>query len=115
MERDEADFTLVFRHLANGEEEFLKQFKKESSARSWWKHWQEESPDHELLRQTNPIFIPRNHRIAEVIAAAEKGDFSLFHRLHAILSRPFDEQAENAEFERSPEPAQIVQNTFCGT
>ena len=115
MEKDEADFTLVFRHLSTDEETFLTQFKNRTAAQTWRNHWLEESPNLDLARQANPIFIPRNHRIAEVIKAAYAGDFAPFHHLHGILQKPFTEQPENAEFEQTPQPEEQIQHTFCGT
>jgi uncharacterized protein YdiU (UPF0061 family) len=68
------------------------------------------------LRKVNPAYIPRNHRIEEVIAAAvERSDFAPFHALHAILQRPFDEQPGAAAYREPPLPHERVQNTFCGT
>lgn len=115
MERDEADFTLVFRNLSRGRDAFLEQFKDQAAAHSWHQRWREESPDLNLARKVNPIFIPRNHRIAEVIDAAYRGDFSPFHQLHQVLSHPFKEQPAHAVFEEMPAPDEVVQNTFCGT
>ena len=115
MEQDRADFTLVYRHLTKGEESFVAQFKNEVAARIWWQHWQDQSPSLALARRTNPIFIPRNHRIAEVIDAAYRGDFTPFHQLHQILTNPFDEQPEHVEYEQAPEPDEVVAHTFCGT
>jgi uncharacterized protein YdiU (UPF0061 family) len=67
------------------------------------------------MRQANPVFIPRNHRIQEVITAAYDGDFEPFHRLHAVLGEPYREQPLNAAYESPPRPEEEVQATFCGT
>jgi uncharacterized protein YdiU (UPF0061 family) len=69
----------------------------------------------QTMRASNPVFIPRNHRIEEVIQAGRQGDFAPFQRLHEILQRPFEEQPENEAFESAPEPHEVVQATFCGT
>ena len=67
------------------------------------------------MRAANPIFIPRNHRIEQAIAAANTGDFEPFHRLVKVLAKPFDEQPENASFAAPPEAQEEVHQTFCGT
>jgi uncharacterized protein YdiU (UPF0061 family) len=67
------------------------------------------------MQKVNPVFIPRNHRIEEAIAAANKGDLEPFERLHSVLASPYTEQAENAEYENAPKPEEVVQATFCGT
>ncbi|MGJ8696282.1 MAG: protein adenylyltransferase SelO [Verrucomicrobiaceae bacterium] len=117
MADQQADFTLTFRHLASSEPDFLAQFKNPTPAQDWLTRWKNHPHqiDHDLMRRTNPIFIPRNHRVAEVIKAAYAGDFGPFHRLHHILNHPFTEQPQNESFEQSPAPEEIVCNTFCGT
>jgi len=68
-----------------------------------------------LMRRTNPVFIPRNHRVEEAIQAGNSGDFAPFHRLHEVLQHPFTEQPEFTEYEAAPAPDEVVQATFCGT
>ena len=51
-------------------------------------------------------------------AAIEKaydGDFSTFHQLTERLMRPFEYSSADQELATPPLPAQIVQQTFCGT
>lgn len=67
------------------------------------------------METANPIYIPRNHRVEEVITAGKNQDFGPFHRLHAILQHPFVEQADATEFENPPLATEEVQATFCGT
>ena len=67
------------------------------------------------MRRTNPVFIPRNHRIEEAIKAANGGDFAPFHRLNDVLQHPFTAQVEFAEYEAAPLPEEVVHATFCGT
>ncbi|MGC6567115.1 MAG: protein adenylyltransferase SelO [Akkermansiaceae bacterium] len=116
MGDQDADFTLVFRHLSEDADQFLAQFKDPSRARTWLQRWQESgSPDPDVMKKTNPVFIPRNHRIEEVIEAGKREDFEPFHRLHSILQSPFAEQEEHVGFEQTPAPGEVVCNTFCGT
>ena len=116
MSGQEADFTLVFRHLGGDQDQLLSQFRDRASIKEWLRRWQKKGGiDLALMKKTNPIFIPRNHRVEEVIQAGVKGDFAPFHRLHKILKTPYEEQPEEADFEQSPERDQIVCATFCGT
>jgi serine/tyrosine/threonine adenylyltransferase len=128
MQEARADFTLTFRYLntlagGGSEESFLAQFSNAVSASGWLDSWKAHLTSREqsleaaavLMRQTNPVFIPRNHRIEEVIEAGKQGNFEPFHQLHRILQRPFAEQPESAEYESSPKPEEVVCATFCGT
>ena len=68
------------------------------------------------MQRANPAYIPRNHRIEEIIeAAVQDGNFAPFHALHAVLSRPFEQQPGQDTYRTPPLPHERVQNTFCGT
>ncbi|MGK3961940.1 YdiU family protein [Sorangium sp. So ce118] len=68
------------------------------------------------MRGVNPAFIPRNHRIEELIQAAVlRDDFGPFETLVRVLSRPYDDQPEFAHLSEPPQPEERVQYTFCGT
>ena len=63
----------------------------------------------------NPAYIPRNHRVEQMIEAALKGDFSLFERLNEVLSKPYEDQPQSSKYLSPPQPDEIVHNTYCGT
>jgi uncharacterized protein YdiU (UPF0061 family) len=123
------DFTLFFRRLsasaaepaADAEVEAL--FDDPAVFRAWAEAWrgrlavEASSPEARAagMRQANPAFIPRNHRVEEAIEAAERGDFAPFERLLAVLSRPYDDQPEHADLAVPPGPDQHEYRTFCGT
>ena len=121
-----ADFTLTFRRLPNALEsgddsQVTRLFDCPKTVESWLQTWRARLAKEDrtnaiaLMRRTNPVFIPRNHRIEEAIQAGYRGDFAPFHRLVEILKRPFDDQPEHADYEAAPKPDQVVRATFCGT
>ena len=68
------------------------------------------------MRAVNPAFIPRNHRIEEVIeAAVVAADFTPFETLLLILSKPFEDQPAFAHYMDPPQVHERVCQTFCGT
>ena len=68
------------------------------------------------MRAVNPAFIPRNHRVEEVIkAAVEEGDLRPFERLIEVLASPYDDQPSQEGYATPPLTDQIVRQTFCGT
>ena len=126
MAVDEVDFTLFFRHLTEsvetGDEAALRAlFKNPDRFDSWTEDWRRRTEGDDAkarvmaMRAVNPVFIPRNHRLEEVIAAANTGDYAPFERLLAVLAHPYEQQPENAAYENPPEPDEIVHATFCGT
>jgi serine/tyrosine/threonine adenylyltransferase len=129
MQRNAADFTQTFRSLCSIAEsresaqidvicshdphfvQWLSQWKSRAAAENV-------SPANRALamRAVNPKYIPRNHRIEQVIATAvDREDFTLFEKLLAILARPFDEQPQFDDYAAGPRPEERVLHTFCGT
>ena len=125
MADGEVDFTLFFRHLtsavASGEYALVRMMFEDSAAFDQWLTRLENLAGADIqarvatMRQANPVYIPRNHRVEEVITAANNGDLGPFEHLHKVLSTPFEEQPDSAEYENAPRPEEIVQATFCGT
>ncbi|MEM7255957.1 MAG: YdiU family protein [Pseudomonadota bacterium] len=52
----------------------------------------------QLMKDTNPKFVLRNHIAIEAIDAAEKGDYSVLHRVADMITRPYDDQPQNSEY-----------------
>ena len=126
MADGEADFTLVFRHLSDAldtgnDEDVTSLFDQSEAIVAWLRGWRarlheiDRSQAVALMRRTNPVFIPRNHRVEEAIAAGDDGDFGPFHRINDVLQHPFTSQIESTEYEAAPGPDEVVQATFCGT
>lgn len=122
MAENRADFTNTFRALATGgpaRDQFLNPAAFDEWARAWRARLEGEDGGEEgaraRMRAANPAFIPRNHRVEQMIAAATEGDFAPFVRLLEVLSRPFDDQPGAADLARPPAPSEVVQQTFCGT
>ena len=54
------------------------------------------------MQRINPKYILRNHLAEQAIRSAQAGDFSEIERLRQLLSRPFDEQPEQAAYAALP-------------
>ena len=58
---------------------------------------EKKAPDErvDLMHQTNPAIIPRNHRIKQAIeTAVGQEDYGPFEKLLEVLSSPYDEQRD---------------------
>ena len=124
-----ADFTLAFRQLAHSgpklenPENLRLLFDNAHDLDDWLDAWRKrtssEPKDSDEIRRTmlaaNPAFIPRNHRIEQLISAAVAGDFSLFESMSEVLASPYSDQPEFAEYMNAPEANELVTKTFCGT
>ena len=94
-------------------------FSTESSASEWIAKWQNriksEGDSLRLMQISNPIFIPRNHRVEEALAAANLDDLKPLNRLLKVLSNPFENHQGDEELALPPKPEEEVFQTFCGT
>ncbi|QNI02065.1 YdiU family protein [Halomonas sp. SH5A2] len=68
-----------------------------------------------VMQRANPVVIPRNHRVQEAIDAAVKGDFTPFHTLLAVVTKPFDDSVEARRLAAPATESEQVLRTFCGT
>jgi uncharacterized protein YdiU (UPF0061 family) len=128
MEDSHADFTLVFRHLSKyllgDNSTVLQQFGLSASFDDWLQRWQnrlkleEARPETQALAmdRTNPIYIPRNHKVEEALSAAvNHDDMKPFSRLLEVLSHPFDEVEGQEEYSTPGPQLNAPYQTFCGT
>ncbi|MDG1936494.1 MAG: protein adenylyltransferase SelO family protein, partial [Paracoccaceae bacterium] len=117
MADGQADFTNTF--AAMGTSSARDQFIEPEKYDVWKTEWQTrivtEKDPHALMAKSNPVLIPRNHRIEEMISAAIIGDYAPFQRLQTALSAPFEENSEFSDLRRPPSDAEEVRATFCGT
>ncbi len=117
MAEGQADFTNTFRALGGGTAR--DQFLDPAAFDTWEKDWRarlaHEATPQEVMAAANPAFIPRNHRIEQMIQAAVQGDYAPFDRLNAVLARPYEDQGDAEELRRPPAENEVVHATFCGT
>lgn len=136
LEQGEVDYTLFMRRLADqvqvqpGKDRTpLLQLLSPAAVppvvtglQDWLDAWQvalQQRGDADTARERmlahNPAVIPRNHRVAEAIAAGEEGDFRVFERLLEALEQPYVDRPEFAEYQQPAKPEERVLRTFCGT
>ena len=117
MHQKNADYTNTFRALSDDDV-----LGSDPDFAVWCARWnarrarQPESLEdsNQLMRNTNPIVIPRNHRVEEVLAACLSGGFDSLHRLLNAMEKPFSESVDTA-FLIQPGNADMSYRTFCGT
>ncbi len=110
MTEQEADFTNTLRALSD---EAQPGFPIDED---WIASWQARQPDAELMAITNPVIIPRLHRIEAVISAAVAGDFAPFHEMLGVVTDPFGAlDGVRSRYAALAEDHEKVDRTFCGT
>ena len=113
MAQQEADFTRVFAGLATNTAR--NEFADPVRFDEWAAKWQKLQPDPALMAHANPLRIPRNHRIEQIIASAVAGDMAPFQRLFAAITHPHEDRAEWNALSLPPKSDEVVHQTFCGT
>jgi uncharacterized protein YdiU (UPF0061 family) len=120
MESNQADYTNTFCQLMgiNFNEEIyinndfldlVNQWKKRSKM-----HNSSKEKQLKLMKENNPIVIPRNHKIEEALTSAGKGSLEEMNKLLKVLSDPYGNQKNISTFQKPSKNNKNYQ-TFCGT
>ena len=120
MQKNKADYTLIFRHLSS--DAILKDaIFKDMSFQVWYKNWthrvqtQKESEEASrlLMLKHNPAVIPRNYLVEKALFMAVKDqDYKLLNDFIEALLSPY---RESKIYSESPLEEDMTYQTFCGT
>ena len=121
MHEKKADYTNTFCHLMNTTSKKDKLY-EDNDFINWKKRWEErllknnntQKKSIELMRNNNPLIIPRNHKIEEALKAAEQNNFKPINKIIKILDKPYSDQEEILDYQ-SPSISKEKYQTFCGT
>ncbi|WP_435087699.1 protein adenylyltransferase SelO [Candidatus Pelagibacter bacterium nBUS_29] len=119
MEKNKADYTNTFCYLMNVK--INDQIYKDEYFIKWCKEWQNrifkddgsKEKSLELMKNSNPVIIPRNHKVEEALTAANEDNLEVMNKLLSKLSNPYNEQIDIEDY-KSPSNDKNYQ-TFCGT
>ena len=120
MEKNKADYTNTFCYLMSvkignnslyDDKEFI----------NWSNKWQNrisindnsKEKSLELMKETNPIIIPRNHKVEEALKSANEDNLEVMNKLLSKFDNPYGEQ-KGIEDYQLPSLDDNYQ-TFCGT
>lgn len=119
LTKQQVDYTNFFTALRR-DGDLMDELKQEAAFERWHAKWEKArsrggaslSESQALMAKHNPVVIPRNHRVEEVLNAATGGDLRPFHAFLEKLATPYDDglplQAVPAGFDDG-------YRTFCGT
>ena len=124
LEKNNIDFTNGFRILSKvllQESSFYSQCKQYLS---WQEKWKKRLDCQNLelyeiskkMDRINPILIPRNHIIANIIQESVfKNNYTEFHKFLQAIQNPFSENKKYSKYYLPPKEDEKIANTFCGT
>ena len=121
------DYTQFFRLLATAADghnaAVLSLFADTSAIENWLTAWknrcardiQSAAARPAQMKSVNPLYVPRNHEVERVLAAANEGNLEPFHRLNTALASPFEVQSGFEALEQPAPEGSAPHVTFCGT
>ncbi len=122
MHKNKADYTNTFCFLMDENFQHNKIYNDENFL-AWKERWKERlklnnnTPEKylSLMKSVNPLVIPRNHKVEEVLESANNNDLSPLKKLINVLEKPYEKTKENIDYQ-SPAPVSDKKyKTFCGT
>ena len=122
MEKYSEDYTNTFLALTFNKNINNDMFKS-TEFENWYKTWQErlerqpqsKESVHQLMKDSNPAVIPRNHRVEEALKGANEGDYNIMMNLLDVISRPYDHSTAQEKYSELPQPSSCPYRTYCGT
>ncbi|MER2077133.1 protein adenylyltransferase SelO [Psychrobacillus psychrotolerans] len=123
MEKYEVDYTNTFRLLTLDKVEETELFGK-NGFEQWYEKWKTRLENQQvseefikqLMQKSNPVVIPRNHRVEEALdAAVNNEDYSVLNNLLSVISHPYDYKADYMDYTTLPPDTSGPYKTFCGT
>ena len=128
MYQGKADFTLTFRRLSEvlrGNDMPVRAlFEDPAVFDVWVNDWRIRLDREQVsavdcagaMDQVNAIYIPRNHKVEEALAAAvDQDSISAFEDMLSVVSKPFDEVSGREGYAEPGGKTAVPYQTFCGT
>ena len=121
MHQNNVDYTNTFCHLMDNE--IKKDLKYDDEVFiNWKKRWKNRlktkniipEKSIRLMRNTNPIVIPRNHKVEEALKSAEESDLKPINEILKVLRKPYTKQEDILNYQ-IPKLTKEKYQTFCGT
>tara|TARA_B110001450_G_C17500758_1_gene432195 strand:- start:108 stop:854 length:747 start_codon:yes stop_codon:yes gene_type:complete len=120
MHKNKADYTNTFCFLMNEKIKNDEIYKDENFI-IWRKRWEKRLKLNNntttkylnLMRSVNPLIIPRNHKVEEVLEAANKNDFIKLKNFIKVLEKPYENQKNISDYQSFLSNKKY--QTFCGT
>lgn len=123
MEKFKADYTNTFLNLTLNNINDMSIFKSEDF-KNWYGLWQNRLARQKqrvedvikLMKENNPVVIPRNYKVEEALDAATKhNNYIIMDNLLKVLKNPYDYSNIKEEYIKLPQQNNCNYKTYCGT
>ena len=68
-----------------------------------------------LMKNSNPVIIPRNHKVEEALYYAENGDLTFINNLLSAIKNPYKYNENLKQYQEGQSPSCSPYRTYCGT
>lgn len=122
--QNKMDYTNTFDMLTNSLQSSTETQKAKSQLGDWYEQWRQRLTQqnsslehtHQMMRENNPILIPRNHHMEAVLKQSlNTGQASAAEQFLKVLRSPYTLLPESADYQSPPADADQYYQTFCGT
>ena len=122
MERNNADFTNTFVDLMN-EKNLDYNIYKSQDFKNWFEIYKKrkfsknfsKSKSFKIMKENNPLVIPRNNILEDVLKSADKGDLIPLKNFLKVLENPYDNHIKISNYYKKDLKSNEPYMTFCGT
>ena len=97
-------------YKSNNFKNWLEIYKKRKLSKNFSK-----SKSIRLMQENNPVIIPRNHIVENVLSSADKGDLKPLNKFLKILENPYDNNLKISNYYKTDIKSGKPYMTFCGT
>ncbi|WNC68377.1 YdiU family protein [Thalassotalea nanhaiensis] len=124
LQTQELDYTLTFVQLTESLSDSEQAESLNATLGKWYNKWRDllqkisidNATAQSLMREQNPVVIPRNHHVEAILNECEtSGDLSSADRFLQVLRSPYKQQIHTSDFQDLPEDGDVNYRTFCGT
>lgn len=114
MEVNRVDFTKTFRDLSKSN--FLELIPgADSELELWFNRYNGINHSIELIKNSNPNAIPRNHLVEEaLLEASEHSNYKPIDKLMEVLQNPYSDNIDSY-YTDPPKTVDLAYKTYCGT
>jgi len=122
MHKNKADYTNTFCFLMDENFQYNKIYNDENFL-TWKERWKERLKLNNntrekylrLMKSVNPLVIPRNHIVEEVLESANSDNLSPLKKLINVLEKPYEKSNQNIDYQSPAPDSDKKYKTFCGT
>lgn len=119
MQDKQADYTNTFLYISGQKNIPGSHVYDDDRFIAWYDIWKQRVDNIETaqssMNQYNPVYIPRNHLVEEVLDEAISGNHENFHTFLELLKNPYTPQKNSEKYREHDADFEKNYMTFCGT